>query len=425
MTTPLFDISLSQLHWDEGAVPRSALWRSERGAPAPQRVVLVDDTTSADTAYRLACEGVGLLWRGDFQNAKHLLQALERRLDNVNTKPAKRSKPQAAKPMVDIFHAYRQTQSQRARVLGMVLIPMHADYSIPLRRAPDVQLACAQAWGSAQAASASAALGSEAGSETGSGANLQSVVSLRELQGIISAFEWRKNGVEIAALGDATEDSSNRIHAHYGVFSPVRAEYLGLLVKAPLPVMLGKPPQLVAFDIGTGTGVLAAVLARRSIGRIIATDVDARALACATDNLARLRVNDQVQVLQADLFPDVATHGKAHLIVCNPPWLPGRPSTPLERAIYDEGSHMLLGFLNGLPAHLANKGEGWLILSDLAEHLGLRTREQLLGYIEAAGLKVIAKLDTRPHHPKAMDTTDPLYAARGREITSLWRLAVK
>jgi hypothetical protein len=36
--------------------------------------------------------------------------------------------------------------------------------------------------------------------------------------------------------------------------------------------------------------------------------------------------------------------------------------------VYDEGSRMLLGFLNGLAAHLAPGGEGWLILSDLAEH---------------------------------------------------------
>ncbi len=38
---------------------------------------------------------------------------------------------------------------------------------------------------------------------------------------------------------------------------------------------------------------------------------------------------------------------------------------------------MLRGFLAGLADHLAPGGEGWLILSDLAEHLGLRPREQL------------------------------------------------
>ncbi|RZI97335.1 MAG: methyltransferase, partial [Haliea sp.] len=96
---------------------------------------------------------------------------------------------------------------------------------------------------------------------------------------------------------------------------------------------------------------------------------------------------------------------------------------PIEHAVYDEGSRMLLGFLGGLAAHLAPKGEGWLIMSDLAEHLGLRTRDELLAAIDKAGLKVIGRLDVKPQHPKAADDTDPLHAARAAEVTSLWRLA--
>ena len=68
-------------------------------------------------------------------------------------------------------------------------------------------------------------------------------------------------------------------------------------------------------------------------------------------------------------------------------------------------------------------GEGWLILSDLAEHLGLRTRAELLAAFDAAGLKVIGKLDARPNHPRVRDDSDPLHAARAAEVTSLWRLA--
>ena len=99
--------------------------------------------------------------------------------------------------------------------------------------------------------------------------------------------------------------------------------------------------------------------------------------------------------------------------------------SPIERAIYDEDSRMLHGFLAGLAAHLVPGGEGWLILSDLAEHLGLRTRAELLQAIEQAGLQVLARLDTRPQHAKALDPTDPLHAARRAEVTSLWRLGVR
>jgi prophage antirepressor-like protein len=83
---------------------------------------------------------------------------------------------------------------------------------------------------------------------------------------------------------------------------------------------------------------------------------------------------------------------------------------------------MLDGFLSGLKAHLTPKGEGWLILSDLAEHLGLRSRTQLLEMIEAAGLRVMDRLDIRPIHTKAKEDDDPLAEARRAEVTSLWRL---
>jgi len=84
---------------------------------------------------------------------------------------------------------------------------------------------------------------------------------------------------------------------------------------------------------------------------------------------------------------------------------------------------MLRGFLRGLSGHLEPEGEGWLILSDLAEHLGLRTRVQLLAEFEAAGLRVVGRHDVTPRHPRATDESDPLHVARAAEITSLWRLA--
>jgi methylase of polypeptide subunit release factors len=151
---------------------------------------------------------------------------------------------------------------------------------------------------------------------------------------------------------------------------------------------------------------------------VVATDVDPRALACARENIERLGLAKQVSVVQGDLFPE----GRAALIVCNPPWVPARPSSPLEHGIYDPESRMLLGFLRGLSAHLAPGGEGWLLLSDLAEHLGLRSRAQLLAWIEEAGLDVLDRIDVRPKHPKVSDTSDPLHRARKAEVTSLWRL---
>src|SRR5262249_44473542 len=142
----------------------------------------------------------------------------------------------------------------------------NADHTVPLRRAPDVHAACTEAYGEVAT---------------------PYVASLRELIGLIGAHEWHRRGLAVPTLG-----AQARIHAHYGVFAPVRGEYLELVSRAPLP------HAEQAFDIGTGTGVLAAILARRGIKPILATDTDARALACARDNVARLGFTLRIEVVE-------------------------------------------------------------------------------------------------------------------------------
>ncbi|MBS1145513.1 MAG: class SAM-dependent methyltransferase [Proteobacteria bacterium] len=324
-----------------------------------------------------------MLWRGDWQNARLLLQALSRRADRL---PRSGSGKRPGSP-AEAFELHRQNQGRRARALGMLLVPLGADYAVPLRRAQDVRQACIEAYGAPSGE--------------------DSLVSLRELLAVVSAHEWRKKGVPVPAV-------EGRIYPHYGVFSPVRGEYVDLVARAPLPSGCE-----LAFDIGTGSGILAAILARRGVRQVIATDQDDRALACASENIQKLGLSAAIRLEKVDLFPA----GQARLVVCNPPWVPAQPTSPVEYAVYDPDSRMLRGFLDGLAAHLAEDGEGWLIISDIAEHLGLRSRESLLGWIDAAGLKVVERLDTRPKHPKAQDASDPLHVARAAEVTSLWRLA--
>ncbi|NUR97432.1 MAG: class I SAM-dependent methyltransferase [Kribbellaceae bacterium] len=317
----------------------------------------VDDTISADQALRLINRGTTLHWKGDYHNARQLLAALGRRV------PVDRTGP---------FHAQRRAQAERIRILNSLRIPL-TDHQVPLRRAPDVRAACTEAYGPPATAR---------------------WVPLRELLGVIGAHQLRVRGVHVPALGD-------RVHPHYGVFAPTRSEYADLVAAQPLP-----PAARTAFDIGTGTGVLAAILARRGVPRVVATDNNPRAVVCARENLNRLQLT--AEVVQTDLFPP----GTADLIVCNPPWIPAKPLTPLDHAVYDENSRMLRAFLRTVRAHLRPGGEVWLILSDLAEHLELRTRAELLTLIRTGGLKVAGRTDTTPRHRRA----------RPRETTSLWRL---
>ncbi|MFC9689971.1 methyltransferase [Kribbella sp. NPDC056951] len=381
-------------------------------------LITVDDTMSADRALRLIRRGHTLRWEGDFQNARQLLAALGRR-------------------------------TRKPELLNSLLIATK-DYEIRLRRAPEVYHACLEAYGAPDG---------------------ERLIPLRELLGVVGAHQLRKRGIYLPALG-------GRIHPHYGVFAPTRSEYVDLVAAEPLP------SAEVAFDIGTGTGVLAAVLLRRGIPKVVATDNNPRAVACAQENLAALVVSDRkvvrtertqviggstgagradavgdtmcaddavgdprvvrtertgvtggrtragradagggrartgepapdaagarFEVVEADLFPV----GRADLVVCNPPWVPGRARTVLDTAVYDEDSRMLRGFLHGVREHLNPGGEAWLVLSDVAELLGLRSRDQLLTAFREAGLRVVGRSSVVPTHRRA----------RVGETTSLWRL---
>jgi hypothetical protein len=202
----------TDFRWTEDGQVRSARWRSESGLPPPERGVAAGDTLKAEAACRMAGGGRGLLWRGDFQNARKLLQAMARRIDR---RPAG---PPPGTPAV-AFQRHREAQALRARLLGLLLLPFDADHHIPLRRAPDVRQACLEGFGAVTE---------------------PYVASLRTLQGLIGAHEWRKKGIAVAALGA-------RIHPHYGVFAPIRGEVAGLVARAPLP------SRALAFEASTAS----------------------------------------------------------------------------------------------------------------------------------------------------------------------------
>ena len=381
----MIETNATQVTWQEKGKPQQAVWQSEANAAPPKNIIIADDTTNAKVAYKQVCEGASLLYRGDFQNAKQLLQAITRKVDIKPILPAEN--------LTQAFHQHRARQIQRASITNKILIELNHG-SCDLKRAPDVKEAVA------------GALITNAKIDK---VPPKMVLSLRELLGMNGAHEWRKKGVAVDAL-------PANIHAHYGVYSPIRGEYLDLINTTSL----GNAK--TAFDIGTGTGVIAAILVTRGIKAVMATDNSVRALNCAAENIEKLNLKQYITLEQANLFP--SGHKKADLIVCNPPWLPAKANAPIEHAIYDPNSAMVKGFLNGVSAHLNDDGEAWLILSDLAEHLGLRSNEELQKWIAEAGLSIVEKLDIAPKHAKSSDQSDPLYAARVKEITSLYRLKV-
>lgn len=389
---------------------------------ATGRTTLADDTTTADAAFAQLRRGQTLLWQGDFHNGRQLLTAVGRRLDRSAARREKNrtrgDKGQAA-PVnaAELFARQRADRARRAEMLGRIVVDLGVrtgeqgpEWFLDLRRAPDLAAACAHAYGPPV-----------------DGPGTPRRIPLTELQGVLGAWQWHLRGVEVAALGDG-DGTPGKVYPDYGVFSPTRSEYVDLVDEVASAHLRAGASVL---ELGTGTGVLAAVLVRRGAGQVTATDVNPRAVACARANLDRLVGGQRCTVIAADLWPESGnatgvSGATADVVVFNPPWLPGVPASELELGIYDADSDALRRFLAGLADHLTAGGEGWLVLSDLAEHLGLRTREQLEQWIGEGGLQVLGRTDTTPRHPKAVGQRtgerDPLRDARGREVTSLWRL---
>lgn len=365
------------MRWDENGREVEADFLSLRGRDEPRRTAAVDDTLTADAAFRLVSQGTALIYRGDFRTGRQLLAAIGRRIDGRLKAVSDPTRPDAS------FHSWRQTQAQRASMLSLLLVPVQHG-AVSGAHAPNL----GDAW--------TDALG---------GAPANAVMPLRDILTLAGVAEWQRKGVPVPALGTS-------VHPRFGVFPPTRQDYIDLVAGTPLPRVE------VAFDLGTGSGVLAAVLLRRGVPRVVATEVSAPAIASARDLFVQLGCEQRAEIVAGHLWPE----GRAGLVVCNPPWLPGKAATPLEAAVYDPDSRMLRGFLDGLRAHLDPDGEGWLVISDLAERLALRAPGELRSMIAAAGLEVAERREAAPRTRGARQADDPLYFARSQEVVSLWRL---
>ena len=172
---------------------------------------------------------------------------------------------QSAADIQTAFHAHRMKQAQQSRLLNMLAVEIQPNFQLGNARAPDIYAALCDVYDTPN--------------------DKPFLLPLNQLLGFIGAHEWHKKGIDIPQL-------DGKIHVPFGVFSPLRGEYLDLIAQAPLA-----PNIQTAFDIGTGSGVIAAILAKRGIPDIIATDTNPKAIACAIANLERLGLDKAVNIM--------------------------------------------------------------------------------------------------------------------------------
>ena len=139
--------------------------------------------------------------------------------------------------------------------------------------------------------------------------------------------------------------------------TPVFLEWLGEgLVPAGSKVL----------DLGTGTGVLA-IAAASQAARVVAVDSNPTAVECARINAGTNSVEDRMEARLGDLFAPVAGE-RFDLVLCNPPYFPGRPSSELEAAF--RAGNFARRFAHGLGDHLTHDGRALVILSSIGDEAG-------------------------------------------------------
>jgi release factor glutamine methyltransferase len=115
------------------------------------------------------------------------------------------------------------------------------------------------------------------------------------------------------------------------------------------------------LEIGTGTGVLSIICLQNDAQSVVATDINAAAVANARYNAAMLVPERSLDVRQVksdapQAFAVIGNDERFDLILSNPPWEDGLIAKPADHAYYDPGFALLKSLLDGLPRHLKPGG---------------------------------------------------------------------
>ena len=172
-----------------------------------------------------------------------------------------------------------------------------------------------------------------------------------EVRDLGHAWRLYETGVPMPVLG-------HPLHPFYGTYLPKRTTHLELFATW---LSGWQGARGTAMDVGSGSGVLALMLARAGFERVIATDVSPNACESVRREIRR-RGASAIQVLEADLLGE--GEEPVDLVVFNPPWTPGPVDNLLDRALhYDEG--LFQRFFDQAHARVAANGRVVVVFSNI------------------------------------------------------------
>ena len=147
-----------------------------------------------------------------------------------------------------------------------------------------------------------------------------------------------------------------RLRLHPQVYEPAEDTFL-------LAESLEVEPGEKALDVGTGTGIIALLMARKA-KHVLGVDVNPIAVELAKQN-AELNGITNVEFKLSDLFGNVS--GRFDVITFNAPYLPGEPEKPIDLALVggETGREVIDRFIREVPDYLTENGRVYLVQSSI------------------------------------------------------------
>lgn len=89
----------------------------------------------------------------------------------------------------------------------------------------------------------------------------------------------------------------------------------------------------MALDVGTGSGIIACMIAKLTECQIIGLDISNEALNTALDNASKLNLFNKAIFRKSDIFSNVKPNESFDIIISNPPYIPIKEKAEIQKEV--------------------------------------------------------------------------------------------